>query len=258
MDSESLAALITQAEQLRQIGWRHEEIHRLFVQHFDLLHGQLGQNPELLIGLLGLTRIQHVDANSQMKPAPMVDRLEIYKRRIIPVEEFYDKINLQEAPSHTITGEPIYWLGEITQDRANSQIILGDPTKASALLTQGIIETSRLLQAQGSPDQLPPGILSSLGVLLYRRGHLEKNLPDLYAANALVLHADTHSSNPHRLATVSSRLLAASLRPDYSGTLALRLSCLNSGLKGCIRALIHDPKATVRSISQFLRESSLR
>ncbi len=198
------------------------------------------------VGLVGLGRIRHVDANSAIKRGEGKER---QKRRIKEVEELYSQIDLNSLPPRTIDGGAINWPIEVCQDKLNTLKILGKIEEAIALLDQ-VIESA-------FNDVL--GAASGLSVLYARRAKLGLQGDDLITSVQLARMAHFLQPNNHRLATLSLWGLLASFSQEYqfsSWKKRLKLAFLSS--IALISISLTDLSIVKSVINQHLRENKPR
>jgi hypothetical protein len=287
----ALADDVDQAEQNRQktahqdveeafskwtTGERDQEILRKLASRENKYGTGLSEQADLIeVGLAGLGRIEHVDANSQLKSS--LDR-EPVMARIVRAQELYNRLGLENLAPWTIHCGSIHWLSEVAQDKVNTHKILNQPEEATEILDQAIRETSRVVDALEreeldliiSDEELKResynawrkrkiylGALSALGVLLARQGKIKKHLPWLFVGLKKVHEAHRYEPNPHRLATLAIWAFFGALNQSYLSRRPYRLKTVRSGLKYFFEATSANPKDAFLALSQHLKEGHL-
>lgn len=207
------------------------------------------QEDLIKVGLAGLGRIAHVDANSEFKETK--DTIRLINRMRKPLE-LYERLDPETLVPWTIHGGSIYWPAEIAQDTATSQILLGGPKDAEETLNEALEKASKINLEIGSKKYL--GAFSAQGVLWYRKAMISQDLSEMEKAICFVTLAHMKEPNPHRLATIALSTLRSSLSPKFSGNSGVRTACFGYGLSGVMEAFCYDPKDTISSIKQAFRE----
>lgn len=288
----TLARDISKAEQARQAGqhqavqetfdfWTNralnEEIFRKLAERevrFSQFHLDLSREEDLIrAGLAGMARIQHVDTNSELKTTPDTQQLPVAAKRINPVSALYRRIPLHTLPPWTIHEGATYWPAEVAQDWANTYTILGNPPLSEQIVQNSLQEASQLnlliggIDFQTSDDTLKTldynryrqrklylGAYSAQGVLWARHAKLSGNLEEMVQGLGFIALAHHHEPNPHRLATIAMKTVAASASNTYHGPLLTRATGLILGTARLTEAFFSDPKATYSALTQALRE----
>lgn len=241
---------------------------RLYSRRLEL--DLLEQEDLLKVGLAGLGRIHHVDANSQFKETGYLPTL---LDRINQAQALYQRLKPETLAPWTIHGGSIYWPAEIAQDLANTYILTGDRQAAENILNEAIREiATKNLQVGGIDFKTPEetlketgyaayfgkkdflGAFSAQGVLYLRKAILTRDLSDMAKALDFVSLAHRFEPNAHRLATISLRLFQASLSSSYHDGVGTRLIRIVDGTLGLIQAFLSSPKDTVSSVKQSVRE----
>ena len=179
------------------------------------------------VGLLGLARCYHVDANVQYKNK-LITAAEL-KNKVDEIETVYEKISLSKVAPWSIEGNGIFWLGEIAQDRFRTYELLGADQEAQATASESIILIRALIHSLAMNPRILAtedtalaedirinkkryiGAVSSLGVIYGRRGRLTRNLADLTRGLRYVRETSQYEYNENRLITVAG-WTAAGLR----------------------------------------------
>ncbi|MFH0937421.1 MAG: hypothetical protein V1808_03955 [Candidatus Daviesbacteria bacterium] len=284
----SLKSVVSQAEEDRKSGnhqaiqsafefWidatRDQQIfHRLMLQAQEFELDLSLQRDILKVGFAGLGRIQHVDANSELKMVKTQESTDRIMGRINQATELYARLDLESLDPWTIDGSSIFWSAEIAQDKANTAIITGQENLAKSTLERALVEINRAINGPKvnleTPDNVLRvenyslfkerkrfiGALSSRGVIYYRIALITHEVDDMMAALNFTNIADSFQPNLHRLATVSQKTLQAAFSLNYRGSLYLRESAIIMGTQHLIEAFFTSPKDTISAVRQAIRE----
>lgn len=286
-----LADDVAQAEQNRQV-MNHQSVEETFTgwtinRQDQRILSKLSQREKarsinleqqvdsIRVGFAGLGRIQHVDANSQLKLAANKDPI---IERVSQVQQLYKRLGLEHLVPWTIHGGSIYWPSEVAQDQANTQKIFDEPEQAKKILSQAINQTGQVVEnLKGqeldlftSDKQLKEkdyqawrqrkiylGALSALGVLRARQGRITRRLPWVFVGLNQVYRAHQHEPNPHRLATLAIWAFFDAFSQNYQSHYQYRLKVARFGLWRFNQAALVSPKDALLALSQHLKESPL-
>lgn len=285
----TMSRAVMKAEQARQ-ATSHEEVEQIFnrwtrgkkdqraIEKLRQISRRAGvnlapQEDEIKVGYAGLGRIEHVDANSQLKS--VVEAREVFPlTRIDRAKQLYDRLGLATLVPWTIHGGSIHWLSEVTQDKANTSKILGNKMKAHKILEDAILATAEVCDGlkesadlKTSEKQLKQqdydawknrkiylGSLSAQGVLWARFGKLNKLHSGLTYGLRRVLEASRYEPNPHRVATLALWIIAATRSYRYYEEFPARIKGGFLGMKSLCRAFIMSPRQTISAVRQFRKE----
>lgn len=279
---------VTLAEQARQEG-NHQKVmdifdywiksnryERILTELQDRKGSGLNLTEEedlIKAGLAGLGRIEHVDANSQLK-SPFEEAKALASRRTIWVYALYGSLNIDTLPPWTIHESAIFWPAEIAQDKAKTLVLSGyDPKLAGKVIDQALIDIPNINLDVGdidfkTPDQILKaedylsyrarkrflGAFSGQGVLWLRKAEIDKKLEYMTRALNFLSLVHIHEPNSHRLATVATRVMLASLSSSYQGSVGERFNSLCLGSYGIMQALSSNWEDTLSSLKQSFRE----
>ena len=231
------------------------------------------QEDEIKVGYAGLGRIEHVDANSQLKQTSE-EQKDLPLERIAQAHRLYERLGLATLVPWTIHGGSIHWLSEVTQDEANTSKILGNEMKAHKILEDAILSTAEvcdgleeLVDLETPEAQLRKqnydawknrkiylGSLSAQGVLWARFGKLTRLHSGLTYGLRRVLEASQYEPNPHRVATLALWTIAATRSYRYYEELPARIKGGFLGVKSLCRAFIMSPQQAISAVRQFAKE----
>ena len=292
-----LASSVANAEQARQVMnhqaveeifagwiWRDPQTKKLSLIESILdrvrernvrFNGALSKEKDLIeAGYAGLGRIEHVDANTELKSLHEEDsalRQDVLLRISRVRTLVYRYLDLKNLVSWTIHGGAIYWPAEITQDDADTEIILGNKTRAQQILSHAIDEARetygrlslRINLDVPSPDpeinyrgyrqrETLIGAAWALAILYARQGRLDQRVGGLTESLGYASSVDRFEPNPHRLATLALWALGGSLSREYSGSLSERIETFGLGILEFGTAVFEDRKAVLSVLKQFL------
>ena len=285
----AMSGTVMKAEQARQTR-SHEEVERIFsrwvggekdkrvIEKLRQVARRAGvdlghQEDKIKVGYAGLGRIEHVDANSQLKRTPEEQR-GLPLERIAQAQRLYDRLGLATLVPWTIHEGSIHWLSEVAQDGVNTSKILGNEMKAHKILEDAILATAEvcdgleeLVDLETPEAQLRKqnydawknrkiylGSLSAQGVLWARFGKLTRLHSGLTYGLRRVLEASQYEPNPHRVATLALWTIAATRSYRYYEELPARIKGGFLGMKSLCRAFIMSPQQAISAVRQFAKE----